>query len=132
MLSIIFLLGTLTNQLQLLQSSLPPNYSTTTSIVLEAPNLPQVKRDILFERIALCESNNIATAKNKGSTASGRFQFIKSTWNHYGKELWGDKLAEKDVFDYEDNTELALYVYTKYGTNDWNESKPCWSSPKKE
>jgi hypothetical protein len=81
---------------------------------------------VVLERIALCESRNNPKAKNPTSSASGRFQFIKSSWKHYGKQLWGDKWIEKNVFDYEDNTELAVYVYKKNGTRDWNASNECW------
>lgn len=83
----------------------------------------------LFNKIASCESGNDPHAKSRTSSASGRFQFLWGTWNHYGKELWGGEFYQKNVWDYNDNTELAWYVYTKYGTSDWNESKSCWSKP---
>lgn len=79
----------------------------------------------VLERIAQCESHNIANAKNPNSTASGRFQFLKSSWEGYGKELWGS-IEGKDVFSAKDNTELALYVYRRYGTSPWNASRYCW------
>lgn len=87
---------------------------------------PTSKISPLLERIAMCESNDNPLAKNPNSTASGRFQFLTSSWNHYGKELWGDELKNKDVFDYHENTELALYVFNKNGTRDWNASIDCW------
>lgn len=96
-------------------------------IPLESPKLTVVERNPLFEAIALCESNNVATAKNPKSTAKGRFQFLNSSWNYYGKQLWGEELKNKNVLDYDDNTELAWYVFQKNGTSDWLESKPCWS-----
>lgn len=80
-----------------------------------------------FEAIAKCESRNDPQVKNKYSSASGRFQFLWGTWYHYGTEYWGDKFYEKNIWDFDDNTELAWYVYSKYGTKDWNESKSCWS-----
>lgn len=76
--------------------------------------------------IALCESKNDPLAKNVTSSASGRFQFLKSTWKHYGQELWGDEWSIKNIFDYNDNTELAWYVYDTYGLKDWDSSKYCW------
>lgn len=81
----------------------------------------------VLEAVAWCESRNNPLAKNPNSSASGRFQFIKSSWNYYGKKLWGDELKNKNVFDYKDNTELAIWVYNRNGLVDWEESKPCWS-----
>lgn len=82
----------------------------------------------LLLRIAQCESGNKANAKNPHSSASGRFQFIRSSWEYYGKQLWGAKWVNKDVFNWDDNTELALYVFKKNGTSDWLASKGCWAS----
>lgn len=79
-----------------------------------------------FNRIALCESGGDMHAKSPYSSASGEFQFIWSSWNHYGKELWGYEFYEKNIWS-NDNRELAWYVFTKYGTKDWSESKSCWS-----
>lgn len=98
------------------------------NIAPQAPTKPVVRTSPQFERIAYCESKNDAHAKNKYSTASGRFQFIHSSWYHYGLELWGDKFYEKNVWDYEDNTELAWYVYQKNGVRDWESSRKCWSN----
>lgn len=78
-----------------------------------------------FERIAKCESGGNLHAKNPNSSASGEFQFIWSSWVHYGKEYWGEKFYEKNIWS-SDNRELAWYVYKKYGTHDWDSSKNCW------
>lgn len=98
-----------------------PVHSATTSIEVVKTSIP-----IILEKIALCESGNIATAKNPGSSAAGRFQFLWSSWNIYGKELWGEKFYEKNIWSYDDNTDLALYVYKKNGTSDWLASADCW------
>jgi hypothetical protein len=82
---------------------------------------------ILLE-IAKCESGDRAYAKNPNSSASGRFQFIRSSWEYYGRMYWGDEWANKDVFDWEDNTELALFVYKLNGTRDWDASRHCWGT----
>ena len=82
-----------------------------------------------MERIAYCESKNVATAKNPTSSASGRFQFLKSSWEYYGKRLWGSDWVKKDVFNYDDNTELAYYVFSINGYKDWEAdpaSVACW------
>lgn len=95
-------------------------------IVPPAPIVVQVKSSPVFDRIASCESGNDAHAKNLHSSASGRFQFLFGTWYRYGREFWGEDFYQKNVFSYEDNTDLAWYVFNKYGTSDWNESKFCW------
>jgi hypothetical protein len=77
--------------------------------------------------IGACESGNNPLAKNRYSSASGRFQFIKSSWEYYGKELWGADWVNHNIFSWNDNTELANFVYLRNGTSDWLESKPCWS-----
>lgn len=78
-----------------------------------------------MERIAFCESKNNPNAKNPTSTASGRFQFLRSSWAYYGMQKWGT-LEGKSVFDYNDNTELAYWVYEREGTGPWEESRHCW------
>lgn len=82
--------------------------------------------DKVFEKIAKCESGNIGDAQNSESSAGGRFQFIDGTWEMYGKKYWGEQFQYKNKYDYVDNTELAWYVYTNYGTGDWDASKHCW------
>lgn len=86
----------------------------------------------ILGHVASCESGDKdhplgnALAKNASSTASGRFQFLRSTWVHYAKEFWGDDWAKKNVFNWDDNTELATDVYNKYGLGDWQASRFCW------
>ena len=87
--------------------------------------------DPVFNRIAYCESENNPTAQNPSSTASGRFQFLDSSWKYYGKKLWGDEWVLRDKLDFADSTELAWYVYTKVdGTRPWEadpKSEACWN-----
>lgn len=103
-----------------------PAIASTTPVI--ASQLPAIEVfPPILEKIAICESGNIADAKNPNSTASGRFQFLDSSWKYYGTKLWGDNLKNKDKLNYKDSTDLALYVYNLNGTNDWISSKPCWS-----
>lgn len=127
MLPIIFLLSTLTNQLQLLQSNLP-NYSTSTSIVLEAPKLNVVKTFTLKrykyrpvknttkylnieawkKELSNCESGGNQKAINPvdldGTASLGKFQFKKTTFFAYGKKY---NIKVTDVFN-GDEQELLL------------------------
>jgi len=106
-----------------------PVIATTTPAIAQIlpVKAPIQATDVVFERIAICESGNVSTAKNPNSSASGRFQFIKSSWIYYGTKLWGDKLAEKNVMNYDDNTELARYAYKLHGVTPWEASRHCWS-----
>ena len=80
----------------------------------------------ILERIAFCESKNDPLAKNKFSSASGRFQFLSGSWRYYGKQLWGDRWIEKNVFDYDDNTDLAYFTFKLDNVRPWLSSKNCW------
>lgn len=95
-------------------------------IPAQAPTSPAIAYNNEFNRIALCESSGQLHAKNSLSSASGEFQWINSSWYHYGKELWGEEFYTKNIWT-SDNRELAWYVYNKYGTKDWNASKWCWN-----
>jgi hypothetical protein len=79
-----------------------------------------------FERIAYCESMGSSTAQNTTSTASGKYQFLDSTWAYYGKQLWGDQLPLHNKLNAMDSTILAAFVYGKNGTVDWTASQFCW------
>lgn len=117
-------------------------YPTKPITALEAPFTPTVHteepiikpeqvasstKEIILAKISWCESRNDPKAKNASSSASGKFQFIRSSWEHYGKQLWGGDWVNKDVFNEKDNEELAGYVYDKNGTVDWLASAECWS-----
>ncbi len=92
----------------------------------QAPVVRQDESSVIFNTIALCESGNNPHATNRYSSASGRFQFLWSTWKHYGLEYWGDGFYEKNIFNYEDNTQLAWYVFRTYGVSNWLASQACW------
>jgi len=100
-------------------------WSIPTEAVYLALYASRLNVPILLREIGRCESGNTLNAKNPNSSARGEYQFIKSSWKHYGKELWGDDWINKDIFS-KDNEELAIYVYNKYGTDPWLESKSCW------
>ena len=77
----------------------------------------------LFLKIAKCESGLNPNAKNKNSSASGLFQFLKSTWNKTITEL---KQPNWDIFNPVHNAEAAAYLMSKDGTKHWLESFYCW------
>lgn len=79
-------------------------------------------------RIAGCESGSgpssfgSYTARNPRSSASGRWQFIDSTWRAWGDSRWARAyLAPPAVQD-----AAALRLYRASGTSPWNASRHCW------
>lgn len=67
--------------------------------------------------IAKCESGYNPLAKNSGSTASGVFQFIKSTWA---------RNCEGNVFNAEDNIKCGVKLISEGGSGPWLASAKCW------
>lgn len=112
--------------------------SKPKTLVAEAPTLSEreevlekQKEDPLFNKIGICESKDDPVAKNPYSSAKGRFQFLDGTWKWYAPKLWGDDWVNKNVLSYQDNTDLAWFVYTNFGTGDWEadpKSYECWKS----
>ena len=64
-----------------------------------------------------CESGGNPLAKNSTSSASGLFQFLENTWEHWGIG---------DVFAAEDNINAAVRLYKAQGTKPWLASIDCW------
>lgn len=86
---------------------------------------------VLLE-IARCESNSQQFYPN------GTLVRDYLTGTHVGiyqiSEDW-IPIAKKqgwDIYTAEGNTAMAIYLYSKNGTRDWNASKHCWSKPQVE
>jgi len=109
--------------------------SDATEVALTAPQTPlnapvrvvkATKVDsAVMERIKQCESQGNPNARNPHSTAKGLYQFLDSSWEAYGKLLWGSTVG-KDVFSAKDNEELAMFVFLIEGTTPWESSAYCW------
>ena len=67
--------------------------------------------------IAISESKLDSLAKNPESSATGIFQFLKSTWR---KNCKGDRL------NYEDNIACGVSILVQNGFAHWNASKYLW------
>lgn len=80
------------------------------------------EKSALAKRIIKAESNWNPQAKNKSSSASGLFQFIKSSWASYSKKAG----VNGDVFDAHDNIKVGCWVLNTTGTSPWNASKSKW------
>lgn len=74
----------------------------------------------LLERIAHCESG-WRMVRNAGSSAYGYFQILDATEKHTPQYKEGRR-----KFDPHTNIDMAVYLYERYGTMPWNESKKCW------
>lgn len=73
--------------------------------------------------IAHCESGGNIRAQNPSSTASGKWQFIDSTWRAYG----GGEFASRAKHATEREQDIvAARAYAAEGTSPWNASKGCW------
>lgn len=79
-------------------------------------------------KIAECESHN-KQFNPDGSVIRGK-QNPKDVGRFQINEYWNGTTAKKlgyDIYTWEGNTKMALYLYDKRGTKDWLWSKWCWS-----
>lgn len=88
--------------------------------VANASTLPQG----VLDEIARCESGGSYTAQNPSSSASGKYQFIDSTWRAYRGS--SSAARAKDASPAEQEA-AAQRLYAAQGTTPWNASKSCWS-----
>jgi Transglycosylase-like domain. len=72
-------------------------------------------------RVARCESGGRYDARNPRSSASGRYQALRSTWGGYGgyPEAW---MAPPDVQEAH-----AAELYAQRGLRPWRASRSCWA-----
>lgn len=92
----------------------------TVRTVKQAGATYAVGTDGILRRIAQCESGGSYTAQNSRSTASGKYQFLNSTWGGYGGYARAAD-APPAVQDAKAQTTLA-----KSGTRPWAASQRCW------
>lgn len=74
-----------------------------------------------WDPIIACESGGRADAQNPGSTASGLFQFLDSTWQRLG----GSTARAKDA-SVSEQYAIAEKQYSLSGFAAWAASEPCW------
>lgn len=87
----------------------------------------------LLARIRSCESGNYTAVNRSGSTASGAYQILDSTWrgrNGVGgwRELTpgGINYARAKDAPPEIQDAVALAAFNAEGTAPWLASRPCW------
>lgn len=77
----------------------------------------------VLDEIARCESGGSYTAQNSSSTASGKYQFINSTWMAYRGSSTATRARDASPAEQE---AAARRLYAAEGTTPWNASKSCW------
>jgi resuscitation-promoting factor RpfA len=97
----------------------------TTGIIAAVPMgvlaTPAMAASPIADAIAQCESGGSYTAQNRSSTASGKYQFINSTWKRYG----GTTARARDASPAEQER-VFQRAFAAEGTRPWNASKSCW------
>jgi nucleoid-associated protein YgaU len=73
-----------------------------------------------LDEIARCESGGNIRAQNPSSTASGKYQFLDTTWRALGG-VGRAKDASEAVQD-----AMAVKLLTQSGTAPWAASQACW------
>ena len=82
----------------------------------------------ILERIAQCESGG-SQYNEKGIVLGVKNPLDKGKWQI--NEFYHGETARKLGFDLntlEGNTNMALWLYKKYGTEPWYLSRACWSN----
>lgn len=76
-----------------------------------------------LDAIAKCESGGNPQAQNSGSTASGLYQFLDSSWKAYGGAKYGPRAKDATPAQ---QTEIAHAAVARSGLTPWKASQHCW------
>ncbi len=76
-----------------------------------------------LDAIAKCESGGNPQAQNAGSTASGLYQFLDSSWRAYGGSKYGPRAKDATPAQ---QTEIAHAAVARSGLTPWRASQHCW------
>ena len=97
---------------------------TTPSVETGHGHLTPADVPPILHRIAECESGGDWTADNPRSTASGKWQWINSTWRSLdaSEGYSRAKHAPPHV-----QRAAAVELFEAAGTRPWNASRRCWS-----
>ncbi len=99
---------------------------TVPELIIKYSDYHQIPSSLTL-KIAKCESGFNPLAKNKGSTASGVFQFLDGTWKLTREQMGLDSSVVLKL-DAEENIKTAIWKIANGGLNAWNASKGCWGN----
>jgi len=80
----------------------------------------------ILTEIRRCESRGDYTAQNASSSASGAYQFLRSSWAWYGHEARYGAYRASDALPWQQD-EAAVFTWQRDGTRPWNASATCWN-----
>lgn len=81
---------------------------------------PNFDWGIVKEHIGFCESRGNYNARNRRSTASGKYQFLNTTWaGRYG-------VKSAYLATPEQQEQAAQELHAARGVQPWNASRRCW------
>lgn len=102
-------------------NALTQQVASQTLATPPAAATPSTSLPAVFTAIVRCESGGDYTDVNKsGSTASGAYQFLDSTWNNfdgYSRAMYAPPAVQD---------QRALIEYNSSGTSAWAASQSCW------
>lgn len=82
----------------------------------------------LLERIPWCESKNRYDALNAHSSASGRWQFLDSTWRSWQARYGDGRVFERAYLAPPEYQDLVAHRgIAVQGVSSWNASRHCWA-----
>lgn len=76
------------------------------------------------DAVTACESGDDFTAQNTTSSASGAFQFLRGTWQHFGGGEFAPTAKQASP---DEQTVVFERAYAANGLTDWAASRSCWS-----
>lgn len=107
-------------------SSLPPTQVVSTDEIKQYIEYVFGSDADFGLKLAFCESSYNPNAKSNQSSATGIFQFIKSTWIGTRKKMGRDTNLELRT-NPKENIDTAYYLFKLNGKRDWKASKGCWN-----
>ena len=103
-------------------------YGNVVKVVTPISQIQVIDIPKILEKIAECESGGIHF-DNNGQVIKGKINPLDTGKYQINLKYWGDEARQLgyNLFTFEGNTLMALWIYEHYGTKPWSWSKDCWS-----